>query len=161
MHYGVFQPFLFCELPEWTGLPRLTLDEMARILGAPRSQAVQDLGYYPADRYVFPLATPTGGLIAYLREGHVVMVETVAPPRSSVPVGLPEPCGRLPHEFLVAGAYAHEFVYCEKGLVLTVACALDHSKPEWLIRYRGVRPLAHVREFGPEYYKAFEDRNLF
>lgn len=161
MQLGVLRPFLYCDLAQWSGLPQLTLDDMVRTLGTPQAQTVEHLGYYPCERYCFPLATPTGGLIAYTRQGNVVLVETVALPAPAIPAGLPEPCGQLPHELLIEGAYAHEYVYCEKGLVLTIARSLKNVEPDRLVRYRGVRRLANVSEFGPEYYKAFEDRELF
>ena len=70
---------------------------------------------------------------------------------------LPAPDAVLAHEILVPGHYAHEYLYCTRGLVLTVAQSLQGNERH-IARCRGMAPLAAPREFGPDFYLAFEDR---
>jgi len=153
--------FLQGNLVAWSGLPTLSLDELQAALGTPQAHTVEELGYYPADRYVYRMDVPTQGLIAYVRRNNVVLIEAIQPPDLSAAAGLPEPCGILPQEILVTDAYAHEYVYCEKGLVLTIARYLQATTPDKLIRCRGIAPLTTVKQFGPDFYKPFEDRISF
>jgi hypothetical protein len=155
------QPFLDGRLVAWLGLPEVTVSEMAAALGPPNGVEAVTLGYYPAWRHEFQANSVSGGVRAYVRDGWVVLIESVAPQRAEVMQGLPEPNGILPQELLVSGHYAHEYVYCSRGLVVTVAKPLSSTGEDQIVRYRGVRQLGKVQEFGPDYYQAFDDQIRF
>ncbi|HWS90142.1 MAG TPA: hypothetical protein VN282_24445 [Pyrinomonadaceae bacterium] len=152
------RPFLDGDLRAWAGLPGLSLATLSAVLGQPSRREETKLGWYDATRYTFEAEAPSGGLAAYIRGGAVVMIEALKPPPASAAEGLGEPCAVKPHEILVEGAYVHEYLYCERGLVLSVAEPFDKAEPSRLVRCRGLRPLAGPEEFGPEFYMAFEER---
>ena len=158
MLHDDLRPFLQGDLLSWRGLPAVTQDALDAALGIPEEHTTTDLGFYAAERYVYPLDVPSKGIIAYARRRRVVLIEAIRPPPASAMEGLPEPWGIKAQEILVSDFYAHEYVYCEMGLVLTVAEPLSGSGPVKLVRCRGIRPIKTVEEFGPEYYKSFEDQ---
>jgi len=151
------KPFLEGNLRGFRGLPETTLAGLETAFGPPAEHSASELGFYPADRYVFPNA----GLVAYVRDRQVVLLESLHPPSIDAVHELPEPCGVLPHEILVEDAYAHEFVYCAQGLVLTIAKPTRGDGPDQLVRARAIRPIPSVESVGPELYRAFEDRISF
>lgn len=158
MLYGRLRPFLNHELLAWQGLPTITVAELSGTLGSPAETAIAALGFYAADRYTYPLDVPSQGLVAYVRQNQVVLIEALIPPPLSAVEALPEPCGIKAQEIVVPNAYAHEYVYCDRGLVLTIAETLDHRIPNRLVRCRGIPPIATADDFGPAYYKSFEDQ---
>jgi hypothetical protein len=154
-------PFLDGRLADWYGLPELRLDEMEAAFGQPAERSTVELGYYPAIQAVFPHPGPSGGIIAYERAGTVVMIQALAPPPVALLAALGEPTTIVPHEILVPDAYAPEYLYGPRGLALTVAIPFDSKDPREIVRCRSVRPFATARDFGPDYYKPFEDRTHY
>jgi hypothetical protein len=152
------EPFLSGNLSAWRGLPEASPAEFDALFGAPAERGIADLGFYPAERSVYPADSPSGGVIAFARHDRVVLIQALRPPPVSAMQDLPAPCGIKGHEILVPGAYAHEYVYCGLGLVLTVARPFKAGGPDRIARCRGIRPIAAADDFGPEYYKAFEDQ---
>ncbi|MEK6677153.1 MAG: hypothetical protein AABZ47_16050 [Planctomycetota bacterium] len=151
------EPILRVEPARWQGLHRATVAEFDALFASPEESIDAVLGYYPATRRRY--RTNTGqGLMLWARAGEAVMVETLVQPAASVLNELPNPCAILAHEILVPDAYAHEYLYCAIGLVLTVAQPLRGDVPFRIIRCRGVKPLASADEFGLDYYCAFEDQ---
>lgn len=158
MLYDMLHPFLHHDLLAWPGLPAITVAELTEALGQPADRDVTTLGFYPADHYTYPLEAPSQGITVYARHQQVVLIQALVPPPTSAMAELPEPCGIKAQEILVPGAYAHEYVYCDRGLVLTVAKALNHHDPDCLVRCRGIQPIATVEAFGPDFYRPFEDQ---
>lgn len=158
MRYEDLKPFVEGDLRSWRGLPTASSSDLDHVLGRPEKREVSKLGYHPAERYVYALDVATRGLMAYVRDNRVVLIEAIQPPPISAIEDLPKPCGIKPQEILVPNAYAHEYVYCEIGLILTIARALKGDAPDLLARCRGIRPIAAADEFGPDYYKPFEDQ---
>ena len=156
---AALDPMLRVDPARWRGLPLATVAELDAVLGPPEESIDADLGYYPAvrRRYRSPEAAAQA-LVAWARGGEVVMVETLAQPPVAVLTELPEPSAVLPQEILVPEAYAHEYLYCQTGLVLTVAEPLRGGAPPRIVRCRGSAPLASPPAFGPAYYRAFEDQ---
>jgi hypothetical protein len=154
-------PFLEGRLADWHGLPAIPLGDVEAAFGPATERSTVELGYYPADRAVFPLAVPSGGLIVYARAGAVVMLEAIKPPAVAVLATLPAPTGVAAHEILVTGAYAPEYLYGPHGLALTVAIPFGSQAPAQIVRCRTIRRFAAAMEFGPDYYKPFEDRVHF
>lgn len=75
--------------------------------------------------------------------------------------GLDGPTAVLPHEILVQGTYVHEYLYCQRGLVLSIAEPFQKDQPMKMVRCRGIRLLSSPDEFGPEFYQAFEDKTVW
>jgi hypothetical protein len=75
--------------------------------------------------------------------------------------GLGQPTAILPHEILSPGAYVHEYLYCKRGLVLSIAEPFQKEQPLKIVRARGVRPLDSPGEFGPELYQPFQDQTVW
>jgi hypothetical protein len=71
---------------------------------------------------------------------------------------LPEPSAILSDEIILPDAYAYEYLYCDTGLVLTVAQSYKQENEKYIARCRGLRVLSDVSEFGPEYYQAFDNK---
>jgi len=154
-------PFLEGRLAGWHGVPELRLGDVEAAFGPPAERSTVELGYYPAERAVFPLPVPSGGIIVYARAGAVVMIEAIVPPPVTVLATLGEPTAIVPHEILVPGAYAPVYLYGPRGLALTVAIPFGSQAPREIVHCRTVRPFATAQEFGPDYYKPFEDRVHF
>lgn len=155
------QPFLEGDLLAWKGLPRLNVETLNAVLGQPAKEEETNLGWYDAMLYTYETASPSGGIAAYVRDGEAVMIEALVPPPLSAIEGLGEPSAIMRHEILVDGAYVHEYLYCERGLVLSIAEPFEKEEPQRLVRCRGVRPMSSPEEFGPELYMAFEDRQVW
>ena len=155
------RPFLDGDLGAWRGLPQLTATDLVALFGPPSRVEETTLGYYPATRHTFPAPVPSGGLAAYERDGRIVLIESLSAPAPDVLHALPAPTGTLPQEILLHDEYAHEYVYAAQGLVVTVAKASGDATDDRIVRYRGVRRLDRLEDFGPDYYKAFEDQILF
>jgi hypothetical protein len=143
---------LLGNLSKWKGLPIISITELEDLLGRTGESKTARLGAYPAQRLEFPHQRGDRTLIAYARHGQIVMVEMLPPPDSSALSGLPQPTAILPQEISVEGAYAHEYLYCERGLLLTVAQSFGRPEPDRLIRCRGIRPMLDRSQLGPELY---------
>lgn len=155
------EPLLALDPVAWRGLPALAVAEADLALGPPAEVEETGLGRYPAQRRSYRLDRPSGGLDCFARDGQVVLVETLVPPPAAVLAALGEPSGVKPHEILVEGAYVPEWVYAERGLVLSVAEPFAAPADRRVVRCRGVRVLASADDFGPEYHVAFEDRTSY
>jgi hypothetical protein len=155
---SALEPMLALDLVAWHGLPPLPAAAVDAAFGPPESSEDAHLGWYPARRSTYLLDRPCGGLHCYSREDHVVLVETIVAPSSSLIAALGPPSVAKRHEILVDGAYVHEWVYGERGLVLSVAEPFAAPDERRVVRCRGLRPLASDDDLGPEFYLAFEDR---
>ena len=154
-------PMVHVDPVNWRGLPRSIVSDFESIFGPPEESLGTVLGYYPVTRYLYRSVEDHQGLVLWARTGEAVMVATLTQPPVSVLEELPDPCAVLAHEILVPGAYAHEFLYCQVGLVLTVAQPLSGDGPNQIVRCRGINPLTSPAEFGPAYYCSFEDKVLW
>lgn len=146
------ESLLFGNLMLWKGLPNISVIELEVLLGKTEESETVKLGAYPAQRLKFPQQKGNRALMAYVRYGQVVMVEVLPPPDFNVLSGLPKPTTILPQEISVEGAYAHEYLYCERGLLLTVAQSFEKSEHHRLIRCRGIQPLSSPDQLGPDLY---------
>lgn len=153
---AALDPILHADVLHWQGLPTASVAEFDALFGTPAERAEATLGYHPATRHRYPYAD-TPGLVLWSRDGVAVMFEAPVTPPLPVLDALGTPDRVLPHEILVPDAYAHEYLYCARGLVLTVAQAL-RGGADRIVRCRGIRPLTGPTEFGPAYYRAFEDQ---
>jgi hypothetical protein len=150
------EPMLHVDPAHWRGLPEASVEDFDALLGPPEERTEGTLGYYPATRCRYR-DKDGAGIILWARNDAAVMVEAMEAPPPSVLDDLPEPTIVLPQEILIPDAYAHEYLYCATGLVLTVAESL-HGGADRIVRCRGVRPLTSARDFGPAYYMPFEDQ---
>lgn len=142
----------------WMGLPKgLLINELIELFGNPLETTEGSLGYYPALRYNFIDVGNKAGFVAYVRQRFVVLIETKILPDAIVLNELSVPDAILPHEILVEGAYAAEYLYCERGLVLTVAKHFNNNIPDEIVRCRGFEKINSTHEFDSRYYKSFED----
>ena len=152
----ILAPLLAGELAAWRGLPELSRAELVAALGEPERSDEAQVGAYPAERLEYAGDPSAPALAAFVRDDRLIMVEVVPAPEFSVLAELPEPTAILPQEIDVDGAYAHEYLYCERGLLLTVAQTLGRPEPDRLVRCRGVRPLAEPADLGAELYMPLE-----
>lgn len=146
------EPFTAGRLTAWQGLPEIRTGDLAALLGEPLERTTVKVGAYPAQRWRFQAGRGRASLVAFTRDDRVFMVEVSPPPDRAALEGLPEPTAVLPQEISVEGAYAHEFLYAERGLVVTLAQQFGESEPRQLLRCRGIRPLEGRKQFGPELY---------
>lgn len=151
-------------LVDWQGLPSSTTLELTQRLGVPADTFNTYIGMQSAIAMKFPMNSfPALGLIAYLRGNQVLALETFNPPPASVLSVLGPPDIRKPGEFLLAGYLIHEYVFCKRGLALSVADALP-SEPKTaikIVRCRGIASLASPSEFDARYYLAQQSRRVF
>lgn len=158
----VLGPMLDFHLDAWRGLPPWQLSDVTGALGEPEQRQETMLGMYPALRQSHPLPDrAAGGLAIFSRQGRVVVIETLRPPPLEVLESLGEPDARLRHELSVPDAYVWEYVFCKRGLVLSVAEAFDTSRPSRVVRCRGLHTLAHPQEYGAEFYLQLESRTAW
>ncbi|MEA3012192.1 MAG: hypothetical protein QOD42_737 [Sphingomonadales bacterium] len=152
---ALIRPLLSGTPAGWHGLPPVATGAFDAALGPPEAVADEDLGHYPAERRTYRVE---GRAVAvWARAGAVVMVEIAAPLPPSVLDGIEPPCAVLPNELLVEGGYAHEYLFCARGLVATFVESRA-AGGDAIIRLRGIAPLATADEFGPALYKPFEDQ---
>lgn len=147
-----FHPLLAGELALWRGLPDATPEELAAALGEASAPETVTVGAYPAERLELRLRDEEPVVAAFVRHGRVILVEVVPPPGMDAMAGLPEPTAVLPQEIEVEDAYAHEYLWAERGLLLTLAQAFDRPEPDRLVRCRGIRPIADRSGLGAELY---------
>lgn len=147
-------PLIAGELLAWRGLPLIEVDDLEDAIGPIQKRTEVLLGAYPADRYLFKIGNSEQEIAAFVRLGTVVMIENLQPPPLSAMEHLEQPCATLPQEMLVEDFYTYEYLYCSRGLVLTVAKPLEEegNQEDRLIRCRGIRPIESERDFGPELY---------
>jgi hypothetical protein len=158
---SALQPLLAGDLSSWEGLPRLSAGTLRAALGQPEQVEEATLGWYPAQRHTFLVEAPGGGLDAYIRNNDVVLVETLTPPPLSAMSALEEPSAIKPHEILREGSYVHEYLYCEIGLVLSIAEPFDKNQSLRIVRCRGIQPIDDPDQFGPQFYMPFEERSVW
>lgn len=156
--HDALAPLLRLDPALWRGLPPATEAQFQALFGAPRIARETVLGAYPASWRHYHSDAAAGGLQVWLRDAHAVMVQTEQVPDDAVRASLPDPTAVLAHEIELPDAYAHEYLYCPIGLVLTVAQAFHKDRPDRIVRCRGTRPLGSVSDFGPAYYLPLEDR---
>lgn len=154
----VLLPFLHWDLGAWEGLPPASRAEFEATLGQGRDAVEDVLGTRPATRMDFSGEVPAGGLRVWFRRDKAVMVEALRPPPIDAVQALGEPSVILPQEIQREGAYVHEHLFCERGVVVSVTEPFSSSVEPELIRCRGLKVLASPREFGADFYLAFEDR---
>ena len=151
-------------LADWHGLPYCLTEDVTRILGTPSEARETHLGAYPArsETYSVP-ASASGGLVVYSRAQRVVAVETAKPPPVEAMGALEPHDVRKRPEFSLPGYLVYEYLYCRRGLVLSVAEPLDPAGDAALkiARCRGIRPLEGPLEYGAEYYLALQSRMVF
>ena len=150
--------FLNADYPAWKGLTALTDKQLKKILGEPTLTENVHLGYYAAQKWSFPLSVASGGLYAYIREGEVIMIEAMATSHYDLISRLPPPCGEKVQEILLTGAYVSEQLYCQNGLILSVAAFFDTTRSPQIVRIRSIQPFDNPNAFDTRFYKAFEDQ---
>ncbi|MFT3718296.1 hypothetical protein [Pseudorhodoferax sp.] len=163
----LLQPLLDGDLPAWQGLPPAPVAAFDALFGAPSAQGTEPLGARPALRSDY-----AGALTLWSRGGLAVMAAPAKLPPDTVLQALGPPDLVLPHEILLPGHYAHEYLYGRRGLLLTVAEVLQGSARQGgarqgdarqggarhVARCRGMAPLAAPQDLGSDLYLAFEDR---
>ncbi|HEY5712953.1 MAG TPA: hypothetical protein VIT38_13755 [Allosphingosinicella sp.] len=151
----LLSPLLAGEAAGWHGLPPLAGDAFDALLGPPASVELLRLGFYPAERRLF--ARAEGDVAIWSRDGEAVMVEVATALPATALDALEKPCAVLSQEIDVEGGYAHEHLYCARGLVATVFEPFDGGAKR-VIRLRGIGPVADAARFGPALYKALDDQ---
>lgn len=141
---------------DWRGLPPGAESTLEASLGEAVEVVDGRLGYYPAERRRYRAAG--GDVLLWVRAGEGVMIEAPVDLPASALDGLEAPCAVLPHEILAEDGYAHERLYCERGLVATVIEPFAGGGAERVVRLRGIAPVASPADFGPELYKSADDR---
>lgn len=150
------------DIQSWNGIPEnFREDDLIELFGTVVETTNAELGYYPAKRILLADATGLRKLVAFLRDGVVILVESLVMPDAAVLEQLPVPDAVLPPEMLLPGAHPNEYIYCNRGLNLTVAKYADERIPDRIVRCRGVRQLGSSREFDARYYRAFEDQIVY
>jgi hypothetical protein len=151
----LIRPLLLGRPAEWHGLPPTLVAGIDDSLGAPAAVEPSELGYYPAERRLYPVEGREA--IVWARKGVAVMIEVPGPFSPASLTGLEPPCAVLANEISVPGGYAQERLFCGRGLVATVVEPFGAGAGE-VLRLRGIAPIAMPAQFGPELYKAFEDQ---
>ena len=153
--------FLRGNLAAWYGLPAVRVQDLVSAFGSATSSTSIDLGAAVATRLSFSLIGEARTLVAYSRQDEVVMVEAEPPPDLSALAPLGAPTSILPQEIWVPGAYAHEYVYDERGLLVTVAEHLDGSALKELVRCRGIRAFAFSERIPSDLYLPLDAKVVF
>lgn len=158
---AAFRPLIDLDIISWKGLPVITGETLRSVFGKPARTENAELGWYPAQRLRYAMNTASGGFDAYIRDNEVLLLETVNVPPASVLQDLGAPTAVMPHEILVEKAYVHEYLYCARGLVLSVAEPFNKEQPARIVRCRGISPINGPEQFGPELFMAFEDKTVW
>jgi len=151
-------------LVDWHGLPSTTTLELLDRLGVPVDTFNTYIGMHAAIAMKFPMNSfPAMELIVYFRGDQVLALETFNPPPASILTLLDPPDIRKPGEFLLAGCLIYEYVFCRRGLAMSVAEPLpsEPKKSMKILRCRGIASLASPSEFDNRYYLAQQSRLVF
>ena len=155
-------PLLNLQLAEWRGLPSLTVRDLTARFGPPTASTVVELGYHPADRTTYSSDAPSRGIVAYARGDEVVMIEAQSVPEDLPLSDLPDPDATLSQEIHISGAFAHEYLYAERGLLVTVAQDLAPPRALRVVRVRGIGPLPPgTTTLGPDFYRRLDSRTKY
>jgi len=155
---AALESMLYIDLANWRGLPGAIAEQFDELFGEPYEREETMLGCFPATRLDYAVNYPAQMLSVWVRDGIAVMVEIQKKPDISILGVLAEPSAVLPNEIILPDAYPHEYLYCDIGLILTVAQPYDVRENKYIARCRGVKKLANAREFGPTYYQAFDEQ---
>jgi hypothetical protein len=157
---SVIARFLAGDATAWRGLPAIQEVDLDEALGPAQETSEAMLGWYPARRAVYRLAGVDGPseVAIYSRDGNVMMAEALTLPQLPPLDALGRPSDIMPHELLATDAYVHEFVYADRGLVLSVAQPFAPDSAWHVVRYRTIRP---DTEFGPDLHRSADDNISF
>lgn len=151
-------------LKDWNGLPDCTTSDIEQRLGAPIRIDNAYLGAYPAVMTEYPvLESAAKGLRVYSRSGQVVAIESNNPPSAAALSTLEQPDVRRLGEFSLPGYLVREYLYCRRGLILSVAGTLTPAMTQSMkvVRCRGIAPLVAPQEYDARYYLAQQSRLVF
>jgi hypothetical protein len=159
---GFLDPLLKLRLADWHGPWPLLLDQLDELLG-PRSEPAEvELGYHPAQAHTYKPDGADRAIVAYARGAEVIMLEVTPVPEDLALDELGEPDARLSQEISVPGAFAHEFLYAERGLLVTVAQDLLPPRHSRVLRVRAIQPVpAGTTVLGAELYRRLDTRTKF
>lgn len=160
MKYNSIILFAKGNITNWKGLPKnLLISELIKSIGKPEKIIEDFLGYYPATKYQFSINN--NKLIVFVRNQNVILIEANMLPVDNILNELPVPDIQLPQEIIIENAYSSEYIYCKRGLDLTVAKNFNSKIKDKIVRCRGFEILKDPKDFDSKYYKAFEDRKLW
>jgi len=153
---AVFERFIAGDATAWLGLPTVSEVDLDAALGPAEEASDAMLGWYPARRAVYRLAGSAGpaDVAIYSRDGTVVMAEALSLPPLPPLDALGQPSDIKPHELLATDAYVHEYVYADRGLVLSVAQPFAPDGAWRVVRYRTIQ---RGTEFGPDLHRSADD----
>lgn len=158
----LLRPVLDLSLAAWRGLPSWPTTDVTAAIGKPEDQRDTMLGMFPAQQQTHRLPDrPAGGLIVFSRQGQIVLIETLRPPSMETLTVLGEPDARKAHELSAPDAYVWEYVYCDRGLVLSVTEPFDETEPKRIVRCRVLPRLMHPQEYGAAFYLPLASRTAF
>jgi hypothetical protein len=158
---AALRSFLEGELLLWRGLPAISAATLHDLWGEPSAREDTTLGWFPAQRITYPMELSSGGIAAYLRNNELVLIQGLVPPPAQILEGLGKPSAIKPREIVLPDAYVHEYLYCERGLVLSVAQTSKEGEALRIVRCRGIRPLEKPEQFDSKLYRSLENKILF
>ena len=150
--------FLNAEYHLWKGLPSMNEKQLKNVLGEPTHLEEVYLGYYTSQKLTYLMPVLSGGIHAYIRDNQLIMIEAIKTPSYALVDTLTEPCGEKLQEILVNGAYVSEQLYCQIGLILSVATFFEDSNLPQIVRIRSIKSFENPNEFDERYYKSFSNQ---
>jgi hypothetical protein len=153
-----FEALVRGDIGNWEGLPNITTKDLESFLGEANEIQKTILGAYPALLYKFSHKLSGRNLNVYERYEKIIMVEVIPVPDSDLISILPKPDVILSQEIFIEGAYAHEYLYCKHGLMLTVAQDLISQEPNKVVRCRTIQSIKQPQDLNSELYFPLDAR---
>ena len=155
------QPFIDLELKKWKGLGFYTIDEFSELFGQLEEVRDSKVGYFPAICYQYHVDNVKYPLKIYERGGIAIMLEIEAILDIALLDDLEEPSVILLPELSIEEAYAHEYLYCNRGLLITVLEYDNPTRKNEIMRIRGFGTIDAVRDLKSDLYYPLDNQIKF
>lgn len=146
------EPFMTLNFGSWTGLPLCHVSDFTALYSQPTQVKDATVGAFPAKLYTYEVAGMENELKVYERYGNVLMVELNKVLELDFISDLGTPSEILPQEIFLENAYAHEYLYTQKGLLITVLQHFNKNDAKEITRFRTFRPIEKAEDLDSELY---------
>lgn len=155
------EQFTQLDLKSWDGLPSDMLNAYTEVLGSSPVPQDTTVGAFAAQLYQYELSATQKKLNVYQRNGVVFMIGLDTNIDQKILETLGEPCAILSQELYIEDAYAHEYLYCEKGLLITALQVFGQDQPTKVTRVRTFAPVKTAKEVKSELYYPLDAQEKF
>ena len=148
--------FLHDEFHKLNGLPSCTIGFVKNKYGSPVSIKETQLGISSANKHTLHINNQEIGI--YERNNNFLIVSKRVEFEMKFLSDFGEPCEILPQQIDVQNHYAHEYLFCEKGLLITVLEPLNKQLEKTISRIRAIQAISDPKNLSPELYLSLDNQ---